>query len=123
MIGALDTFVLLNRPNPASSIIDPTTRASIEKAIAERRKDIVLTGLRGSRNTSALRYSEYCETIGNQIVRFAKSPTEPDVVLSRFIQLAKEEDAAHRVLEALVLRVYHEGLPAEVESYDPFARR
>jgi hypothetical protein len=72
--------------------------------------------VRGER--MAERYRSECETIGNQLVRFTEYG-KPDELIERFIGLARDTDKTHRIAEALVLRVYHEGLPPEVEAFDP----
>lgn len=86
------------------------------------RTEIVLSGLRVTRERYVARYRQECETIGNQLVRFTEYG-KPDELIERFIGLARETDRCHRMVEALVLRVHHEGLPPEVVDYDPTVRR
>jgi hypothetical protein len=124
MKSALTSWVTCNRPIPSVGGARPGERqAFVERArahVAEHRKDIVLAGLRSGREQEARAYREACETIGNQLARFTKYG-EPDPLIERFTKLAKESDAGHRKLEALVVRVVAYGLPESVLAFDPLA--
>lgn len=85
------------------------------------RKDIVLAGLRAARDTIAERYRKDCECIGNMIARDIYGDKRQEMI-DRTTASAREHDADHKILEALVLRVHHEGLPPEVEAFDPTKR-
>lgn len=116
LCGFLHSFYVVNRP------LDYRNNAKmlpgIRSAITNRRKEIILAGIRSARTTCSERYNSACMTIGNQLVRFTQYGT-PDELIERFTKLAREEDAAGRSLEVLLHRVLQEELPAEVVSYDP----
>lgn len=116
----LDAFWLARR-GPGSLAPSVHLEAEHTRAVlanATNRKEAVLAGLRSMRDLHSRRYREYCETIGNQLVRFTEYG-KPDELIDRFIKLARETDKDQRAYEALVLRVHNEGLPPEVLAYDP----
>jgi hypothetical protein len=122
LCGMLDTFVLVNRPIHGMMIdraLEDSARMLIAEKLAKHRTDVVLAGIRGARATSSERYSSNCETVGNEIVRFAKALDDEMVI--RFVEMARNEDAESKKLEALLYRVLDEGLPPEVVAYDPLA--
>jgi hypothetical protein len=114
--GFLHDFYVEHRPLDVREWKEAMPK--IRLAIESNRKEIVLAGIRRGRATLSARYRLSCETIGNQLVRFTEYGA-PDELVARFIKIAREEDADERVLEALLYRVLAEGLPPEVESYDP----
>jgi hypothetical protein len=118
LCGYLDTFYLLNRPLDHRGLDEylPKVRAVLDDW--SKRKDIVLGGIRAARATCSRRYRECCETIGNQLVRFTEYG-QPDELIERFTKFAREDDAAEKRLEKMLHRVLAEGLPPEVEAYDP----
>jgi hypothetical protein len=116
LCNCLFSFYVVNRP--LSHVGYDVAMEKIRASISEHRKDIVLDGIRSARQTCAARYRTACETIGNQIVRFTEYG-KPDELIDRFTRLAREEDTAEKKLEALLHRMLDEGLPPEVEAYDP----
>jgi hypothetical protein len=118
LCGFLDSWWLVNRPLDYRGMDRAVSEARVILASEGSRKEIVLAGIRSARATASQRYSTYCATIGNQLVRFTEYG-KSDELVDRFIKLAREEDAAERKLEALLHRVLDEGLPLEVIAYDP----
>jgi|SRR5208282_3244696 len=114
--GFLHSFYVTHRPLDVRAWKEAMPK--IRLAIEANRKEIVLAGIRGGRAMLSERYRSSCETIGNQLVRFTEYGA-PDEIVSRFIKIAREEDAGERALEVLLHRVLAEGLPPEVDSYDP----
>ncbi len=118
LCNQLDSWWITNRPLDFRKLAELTEKAHEMLANPSHRKEIVLAGIRSSRARHAKRYSECCETIGNQLVRFTEYG-QPDELIERFTRLAREEDKADKTLEKLLHRVLDEGLPPEVEAYDP----
>ena len=116
LCGYLDSFYVCNRPLSVLQWRDAIPK--IRAVLVANRKEIVLAGIRSARATSAERYAQNCETVGNQLARFTEYG-HPNELITRFIGFAREEDKAGRRLESLLHRVLAEGLPSEVESYDP----
>ena len=122
LCAQLDTYWLSRSPDRTlSSEREARARMATQLANVEQRTQVVLSGLRGMRALHADRYLQECQTIGNAIVRDIYGSSRDEFV-ERFIKLAKESDADQAMYEALVLRVYAEGLPSEVLSYDPTSR-
>lgn len=124
MCGHIDTFWLTNRPLSDSMHDLEVARAGLAAVLSDphKRREIVLAGIRQFRAMNAERYKSYCETIGNQLVRFT-AYGQPDELIERFTRFAREEDAANRKGEALLHRVLDEGLPPEVTTYNPLESR
>lgn len=118
MTGMLDTFWLLHRNPDGSDAANAAVRVREHLAIERNRTHAVLAGIRGARATSAKRYGENCEAIGNALVRKIYGDSTAEFV-ERFTKLAKEEDASERAAEAMLHKVLDHGLPPEVLAYDP----
>lgn len=121
LCGTIDTFWLQNRPLAGAFGLDSRAHdAAVQKVretLAAKRVDVVLAGIRSFERLYSERYKSICEAIGNEIARFRK-PLEDEFV-QRFVKLARETDADSRAATALRERIQREGLPPEVEVYDP----
>ena len=121
LCSQLDTFWLQHRPlgglmGAPRADLEAAAQAVRETLVAKR-VDVVLAGIRGFERMHAERYRQNCETIGNEITRFGKSLD--DELVQRFVRLAREEDASGKAATVLRERIQREGLPPEVEAYDP----
>lgn len=121
LCGTIDTFWLQNRPLSGAFGLDSRAHdAAVQKVretLTTRRVDVVLTGIRAFERLYSERYNQNCTTIGNEIARFGK--TLDDEIVQRFIRLAREVDKDAKAATSLRERIQAEGLPPEVEAYDP----
>jgi hypothetical protein len=114
--GHLDTAYLIARPLCVSEW--NAFEVYFAKHLPVMRKEWVLNGIRAAMRLTAERYSTACETIGNAIAREIYKD-ETDDFVRKWTQYARDHDADHKKAEALLHRVLREGLPPDVESYDP----
>lgn len=118
LCGFLNSFWLVHRPLDYRGRDEAAAKMRALLAEPRNRAEVVLGGIRGARATCSERYRQYCETIGNQLVRFT-AYGQPDELVDRFTKMAREEDAAEKKLEKMLHRVLAEGLPPEVVAHDP----
>lgn len=122
LCAQLDTAWLKFRPLDGMFSPDPyekRSRSFVSQLTERTRLELVLAGLRSMRDMHAERYRKNCESIGNAIARPKVWGDSSAEIIERFTKSAREEDASHAAYEALVLRVVNEGLPDEVNAYDP----
>ena len=113
LTSTINTFFLINRPLTSSWGADTSGfDKKFTDALASQRMRIVLAGLHDNVNTAVRRKMDYAESAAHMTGELRE----------RFTKMSLDEQKPIAMLRALIARVEREGLPAEVNAYDPRAR-
>ena len=117
MVGHIEMYCRMHCPSALNS-------DAMIAAIRANKRDIVLMGVRGDIRRAREYYDGYCGSIGHRIAKtadYVSLANANDVHHS--IGLARERLKQIRRAEAMLERINRDGLPPEVEAYDPFPGR
>lgn len=121
MQGHLETAWLLSRPLSQYAGLTSEAEVAFRRVLEKHRSDLVLSGVRCSIFRASERYAVDCECVGNEIVLRPHGDASSEIV-ERFAKSAREELAGREKAEVMLQRLLKDGLPPEVENYDPILR-
>jgi hypothetical protein len=122
LCGAISTFWLYNRPLGSSAREALDAAEAVRRHLAEHRAEIIIAGIAELRGIAEDRTRQNQETADH----FAAHPeiygsSTPEMI-KRFSDLAADNRKAVTRMTVLIARIEAEGLPPEVEAFDPTAR-